>query len=302
LIELLCEDVRISNKVLAEKTGVSVWTVASRLERLRHENLVATTVVVDWKLAGFESSATAFIRLEGDSAKPVTDVLRANPHVHSVSRTFGHADLIVHLLAEDTSKLRRIADDIGDIPGVSAASYLLSTQYHRIVFQRQPLPVAPWDPEDLPNPAVALDELDLRLLRRLTSEGHESNREIARRIRISENAVRSRLGRLEGSGMFRVVTVYNPFAVAEASLAFFVLRTRGSTRGSIVEWLCRQPDVPAVVSCLGAEDVNGLFLGESFEAIERACAELRAVTGVQSLTSFPVLETPFSRMHLVRLL
>ncbi len=302
LIELLVEDVRASNKLLAEKTGISVWTVADRLRRLREDRVLAATVVVDWKLAGFEADAFAFVRVEGGSAGRVTESLIASPNFQSVVRTLGSVDVIGHVLAENPSKLRAIADEIGDIRGVYSVELHPVVEYHRLTLNRQTLPLAPWSPRDLPNPAVSLDELDGRMIARLAEDGHQSNREIARQLGVSENTIRNRLRRLEESGLLRVVAMFDPFVLGEATVAYFTLRTRGAARRDVLARLSARDETPAVITCLGAHDLLGLYVSSSFDEIARGLEDLRSLPGVHSLTAFPIVGVMHNRANLTRLL
>jgi DNA-binding Lrp family transcriptional regulator len=302
LIALLVKDVRATNRQLARDTGLSEWSVANRLRRLRDENLLAASLVVDWRLAGYHVSAFALIRLEGAQGTAVAKTLGARPNVQSVSPALGSVDLIAHVLAEDLPKLRGIADEIGGMTGVASVEFLPIVEYHRYVFDRTPLPLARWNPKDFTATTIPLDELDHRLMGCLIEDAHQSNREIARQLEVSENTIRTRLRQLEESGMVRVIAMFDPFALGEAVVSYFALRALGKARSRIVDYLSSRNEVPALVTCLGHYDVVGIAVSDSLDGVARFLETLRGRQGVESLVHFPITGAPLHRFHLARLL
>lgn len=302
LLALLVKDVRATNRQLARETGVSEWAVADRLQRLRDERLLATTLVVDWQLAGFHACAFALIRLQGDHAASVVKALRGHAKVQSISRVLGTADLIVNMLAEDLHALRAFADELGDIPGVATLDFLPIVEYHRYVFDRMPLPLPKWEPRALKSASLSLDDTDYRLLESLIADAHQSNREIARRLGVSENLIRTRLRRYENSALVRVIAMFDPFALGEAVSAYFALRVPGKARQRVVRDLAGRTEIAALATCIGEYDVAGVVLGDSLGAVTRFLDQLRGRSGVERLSHFPIASSPVHRYHLAKLL
>ena len=303
LLALLVADVRATNRHLARESGISEWAVADRLQRLREERLLATTLVVDWRLAGFDACAFAFLRLKGDHAESVARALQGHPKVQSISRVLGAADVIVNMLAEDLGALRAFADELGEIKGVASLDFLPIVDYHRYVFDRMPLPLPKWKPRTLlASDRLALDEMDYLLLESLIDDAHQSNREIARRLGVSENTIRSRLRRLDASGLVRVIAMFDPFALGEAVSAYFAVRAPGKARARLVKELAARAEIAAVATCIGEYDVAGVALGASFDGVTRFLDQLRGRPGVERLAHFPITGSPVHRYYLSRLL
>lgn len=300
LIELLRHDARTNNRLLGEETGLSAWTVGNRLRRLRRENLLAMTVLVDWRLAGFETSAYAFLRVE--DASRAERVLRHHSGVHSLVRTLGGADLIAHVLAEGVPRLREVSDELADTPGVTGVSLAIAASYHCYDPRIDDLPVRRWKLSSLPGITVPLDRIDRRMIECLADDGHRSNREVAKRVGVSEGTIRSRLRRLEESGFLRVVAKANPFALGEATIGYFGLEAPGRRGRNAIERIAEREDVGAIASCLGAHDAFGILVKRSEAELGDALEELPRVRGVRSLTAYPILETRVFRSYLGRIL
>lgn len=303
LISLLLRDARVTNRALANTLGVSEWVVANRLRRLREDNVLAASLVVDWRLAGHQVSGFAFVRTERGSADRIAERLGRRADAQSVSRTLGGVDLISHVLAPDLAGLRRAADSIGAMRGVTSVEMLTAVEFHRYVFARMPLPVPRWDPDDFAgSELLPLDELDRNLMRCLIEDGHQSNREIARKLHVSENTIRGRLRRLEDSGLMRVIVMVDPFALGEAAVSYMALRCKGGSRADIVEIAAARPEIAGMITCLGSHDLIGVAVTDSLQALARLIEDLHALPGVESLIQYPIVGRPMHRFHLARLI
>lgn len=302
LIALLLDDVRATNRALAAQVGVSEWVVANRLRRLRDDNVLAASLVVDWRLAGYHVSGFALVRLEKARAEHVVEAMSARSDTQSVSRTLGGINLVSHVLAHDLAELRRAADEIGALPGVAAVEIVTAVEFHRYVFERMPLPVPRWNPDDFGETTLKLDALDRNLMRCLIDDGHQSNREIARQLGVSENTIRARLRRFEESGLLRVILMVDPFALGEAAVGYFAFRTSGRDRARVVEALSARREFAGLISCLGSYDIIGVAVTESLDGLARLTDDLHAVPGVAALDQFPIVGRPMHRFHLARLL
>ena len=303
LIALLLRDVRATNRAMAGALGVSEWVVANRLRRLRDDNVLAASLVVDWRLAGHQVSGFALVRTEHGAADRIAERLGRRDDTQSVSRTLGSVDLISHVLAPDLAGLRRATDAIAAMRGVTGVEMLTAVEFHRYVFARMPLPVPRWDPDDFAGSTLLpLDELDRDLMRCLIDDGHQSNREIARKLDVSENTIRGRLRRLEDSGLMRVIVMVDPFALGEAAVGYMALRCKGGSRARLVEAAAARPEIAGLITCLGSHDLVGVAVADSLQALAKLMEDLHALPGVESLIHFPIVGRPMHRFHLARLL
>ena len=179
---------------------------------------------------------------------------------------------------------------------------LCATQFSRYVFDRMPLPVPRWNPDDYGDTTFKLDALDRNLMRCLIDDGHQSNREIARQLGVSENTIRARLRRFDESGLLRVILMVDPFALGEAAVGYFAFRTTGRDRARVVEALSARREFAGLISCLGSYDIIGVAVTESLDGLARLTDELHALPGVAALDQFPIVGRPMHRFHLARLL
>lgn len=302
LVESLLRDVHASNREMGAAVGLSERGVAARLDRLRADNVFAATVVVDWRLVGFETSCLLFLRTgpfqrSTDWIQKVT----GRPDVQSLTHTVGGAPAVVHLLGRDLATLERSAAEISALASADVHEILLITDYCRYSIDRTPLPLEPWNPDALEPTARALDALDRKIMRCLIEDGHQSYRQIGHQLQVSEATVRTRWKQLEQSGLVRLTTVYDPFAFGEAVMTYFLVRSAAGRQSACRQWLEARSEVVGLMTCLGRYDLVGVAVADSHDALVQLVAELQGQGVTIEIQYLPIVDTPFYHLHLARL-
>lgn len=299
LMELLARDARASQRSLAQQVGVTDETVAARLRRLRDDNVIATTVVIDWEAAGYGAGAILRGRLSGGSAEGLAAALGGIRGLHSITVTTGCCDLLVTLLGADLPALRQSVVEVGQVKNVVVDAVDVVTASPTFKTDVHTLPLRPWRSEDLPAPTPALDDLDRTLINALAEAAHESNRELARRLAVSDGTVRARIRRLEDGGLIRLVTGRDPVATGEMQAYGMVFLTLDGSPG---RELLDHPFVFAAHEVLGRADLV-LNIGAPTEndLALFLTDELRAMNGVQNIAVAHLVEVIEHQTHLVRL-
>lgn len=300
LIDLLCVDPRVSNRALANRIGVTDETVAARLRSLRDDDIVATTAVVDWERAGYGAAAIARITTSGRPAAELEEPMRELDGVHFVGLASGCCDLVVALLGRDLPAVRRNLGEVGllkDVVVVAADLVVDSLKFDTSIFT---LPLQPWEPADLRDPELELDELDLALVGELVLGAHESNRELGRRLNVSGGTVRARIRRLEECGLMRIVAGRDPVATGEMQAHAMAFVTVDGTAPTAE--LFEHPLVLAAHQTVGRSDII-LSLGAPTDAQLSTfiTQDLRSAPGVHGVAVAHLVEVLHHQTHLVRL-
>ncbi len=119
LIGLLREDGRASSRSLAAALGMTEAAVSTRLRRLDEAGVMRVAAVTDYRAFGFELFVIVGVTVEGRPVREIADELAVIEECVSVAIAFGPFDLLVHVLARDTSHLAElISDRIAAIPGI----------------------------------------------------------------------------------------------------------------------------------------------------------------------------------------
>lgn len=110
---------------------------------------------------------------------------------------------------------------------------------------------------------IALDELDHRIIERLSHDARVSNREIGREFGLTEGTIRARLKRLLDNRVIRVAAITNMKRLPNPVLAY--LWIEADTAGDIEDLastLASLPEIGFVATMLGRADVLAMTLVE----------------------------------------
>lgn len=305
LLEILRADPRTSNRSMGQTVGLTDETVATRLRRMLDTGAMAMTAVIDWRAAGFQAHGIARARfgggvLPGEAIKPLRDV----EEIFAISETTGFADAVIHVLAPDLLSLHRVvAEQLRSLEGITELAVDVVSDVVKQSIGISTLPIPPWDPTSLPAPVVPLDELDHRILELVASDGHESNRELARRLGVADSTVRSRLSRMESSGLLRIVAMVDPITTGDVGAVGLVFFAMDGSPDELIEILAPDPTVPSISRCIGAFDVSAIVdAATSDELHARVSRDLRQMPGVRQVALADVVDVAVHRAHLGRLL
>ncbi|EHB58501.1 Transcription regulator, AsnC-type [Mycolicibacterium rhodesiae JS60] len=292
-------DAHISLRELAVIAGVTNETVTARLRRLREANVLATTVLIDAAAAGYAASAVVRIKAPRPALRVLVGECAASPGCGFLSAAMGACDLVMVLLGVDLedvrSTLRAATRGICDIRAVEidVVTSVLAYDLGSLT-----LPIRPWPADRLPSPRPSLDDLDCALLAELTASGHESNREIARRLNVSDVTVRARTRRLEQGGLIRVVAGVDPVAAGDRQL-FGMVFVRLDDE-SVLPSLTERSIVVTAVKTLGAADLVLQIGGQSVLELTDFVSELANLRGVRGLDVCYLTDVLLHQNHLAR--
>ncbi len=299
LCAALVEEPRASVRHLAARVGVTNETVTARLRRLRDLNVIATTVVVDAESAGYSAGAVVRIKAPKKSIDRLKMRFADSPDAQFVAAAVGACDLVVALLGVDLAGIRRtLRETLRDVENVQVLAVDVVSGTLAYDVNTLTLPIEPWSPDMLPAPRPSLDDLDRALLGELATAGHESNREIARRLNVSDATVRARVRRLEEGGLIRLVTGVDPVASGERQLfgmAFLALDDDAVMKESIEA----HPHV-SIVKTLGTADLVLQFGGRSVHELTNFVTGLADLDGVREVAIAYLTDVVAHQNHLAR--
>ena len=302
LCNLLAAAPRTSHRALAAAVGITDETVAARLRRLREQGVLATTVIVDWQAAGYAVQAILRVRVGGRAFREIAAQLAQHPATLAVSETSGAGDGIVQVLARSPQELHDyVTAQVLASPGVHGVTVDQVVADLKVPPNVLTLPIPAWDPADLPDPRVTLDDLDLRLVRQLAADGHASSGALARRLGVSDVTVRRRTQRLEANGLLQIVAAMDPVATGDLSALAFAFCCHGSSTVALREALARHPEVITGFATLGTATMVLLLAARTDAGLQAFTnSALRALPGLRSVALCHVSDVLFHRSHLGR--
>ena len=106
------------------------------------------------------------------------------------------------------------------------------------------------------DPLWPLDELDRAILAALQLDGRRAFRVIARDLDVSEGTVRTRVRKLEESGVLRILAFVDPSKLGDALIAVLNVRVGSASHEAVAEEVSSWNEVSYVSSVLGAYDLS----------------------------------------------
>jgi Lrp/AsnC family transcriptional regulator, regulator for asnA, asnC and gidA len=144
---------------------------------------------------------------------------------------------------------------------------------------------------DAVDPLSPLDALDRSILAALQLDGRRPFRVIARDLDVSEGTVRTRVRKLEESGVLRILAFVDPLKLGDALIAVLNVRVASPFHAAVAEALSGFDEVSYVSSVLGPYDFSVQAMtsavAELWELARRVEA-LEGVTGVETLIEMQV--------------
>lgn len=138
----------------------------------------------------------------------------------------------------------------------------------------------------------SLDDIDIRIAQQLGADGRLSNRELARRLGISEGNVRQRLGWLVDHGVLRISAQANLESQPEAFLAIVEVKIDGRRLTECAKRIAKLPSVLTTMIVTGRHDLMAVILAPSRRTlVDFVTNELSTVPGVLDSETSVVLKS-----------
>lgn len=125
-----------------------------------------------------------------------------------------------------------------------------------------------------------MDEIDYKILEILRQNAKTTNNEIAKIVKLTEGAVRSRIKHLVLAGIIKQFTIITEPAQTEAIV---LIRTRTKGSKEILKRIRKYTN--RLFETAGEYDVAAFIIAENIEKINSAIDKLRDVDGVISTTT-----------------
>jgi DNA-binding Lrp family transcriptional regulator len=134
LLALLQANAREPTSSIARKLGISRSTVQSRLIRLEQSGVIGGyTVRLFDEYAQSRVRAHVLLTVAPKLTPRISAELNKIPEVTALYSISGTNDMIAIIAADNTSRLDKLIDEIGNIPGIerTTTSIILSTKFER---------------------------------------------------------------------------------------------------------------------------------------------------------------------------
>jgi DNA-binding Lrp family transcriptional regulator len=274
--------------------------IQKRYRELKNAGIiVGTTVQLDYPSFGYNVVGNIIFKVEPQRADQTVEYVNKMPNIHAAWRTARTSEINAVVTMECLEKLDNIKENIRKLPSVSELRTYIWTGIRNI---RENLAIAPLQMSNkmnMTNEYVTnkssrteskIDQTDKRIVEKLAVNGRISFRKLANELAISTDTVARRYEKLKRNGTIKVIVQLDTAKIGYHGYAtFYIAFVAQSSLISMVENLCKIPDVVLVIQTSGSFD---LLVEAMIRDLDQLLSIQDSITGMPGVTR--------SEMHLNR--
>jgi Lrp/AsnC family transcriptional regulator, regulator for asnA, asnC and gidA len=259
LIFALQEDGRTSNVELSQHLGIHVSTISKRIQFLEENDVLKIRALPNPFKLGYSAHAFVAIEVDSNHIEPLCKRLEETFNVNLVVTVFGRFDIMASIYFTNWEKLLNfVSSELSANNGVrSVETFLIKEIKKRYYGLSHP-----------DHQLVKIDDLDQKIIEKLTENGRYKNKHLARELGITPPTCLRRLSRLLSSGVIEIKAVPNPSHLGYAANAFVFLRIEPGRVDEVCDKLQVYKEVFLITSLFNGYDllvgVNGTSPEELF--------------------------------------
>lgn len=298
IIECLQRDPQMSNRAIADEAGVTQQTVASRIKTMIDGKIMRVMAQRDLVAAGYPVLAFAGI---GVDARPIDETARslaAMTEIFSIALCPGTPEIMANVNVRDADDLASVEAAIRAVDGVTDCQLTICETVRKFVAGAGDLA----SETGAFTPRRRQEDVDEAIIELLVNDGRLSNREVGRRVGISEGSVRTRLKRLTAERIIRLGVVCEPDRVGYDVAAYIFFKGQPAAIEEALASLVARDEVSFAASSRGAWSGVLMCVASDATALPRLCIEdLRSIDGMGEIAFRPLLRTVKHRFDYIHI-
>jgi DNA-binding Lrp family transcriptional regulator len=284
----------IGNDKLAHIHGVNERTIRRRISNLLDNNLVKMVVVPNIVLLGYKAWARIGIRVKPDCLDEVVRALVKHPAVFFVAYTLGIFDIVISTHFRTIEELADFIDlELTRIKGIISVETMLLVSPRKYNLFNWPksslrvnMEIMNKNNQNTVGYKYELGEIERKMLDILMEVGPIRAKNLASKIGLSENKIRSRLKSMWQNEVYKIEVV--PIAdILEETQATVGITISQQSSDKIIDEVIAHPSVFLASASLGRFNI---ILGTRFRKAELfnefVTKVLPSVSGINSIETF----------------
>jgi Lrp/AsnC family transcriptional regulator for asnA, asnC and gidA len=264
IIAALRLDPRASNRSLSAAMSVSEATIAGRITLLRDLRIMDRVLQVDLRRLSLDCFALVDIRTEARPPEEIAAELATLVALNNIAVVAGNPTLCAQASVQDQQSLLRLIDDkIATVDGVVRVETSLVLEICKFDASNGGFSVNSAMDEGCLEAWSEADELDRAIVLLLKRDANLSNREVGRRLGVSERTIRLLLKRMFDAGDVHLSVVTDPGYFGRAEVAFLKIKAPSATLPGILNALRRQEACMFLGRTIGRWDLIALLAAAS---------------------------------------
>lgn len=291
IVKILLENGRTGYNEIAKECGVSKNKVWKRCMSMKKKGIInGATVQINFGLFGYDALATLLINVEAQQMEHVMDFVGKITEVRSQRQYYSAYNVRAVATLRDLNELDHVKQVIKrKLPTMGLKTYIwtgvrnIPENLNLIDHLEKTCETKQNNPNraiGMPSDGIATDDLDKRIVEKLTVDGRASFTSIAKDLGLSTDTVVKRYHKLKNKGALKVSIQINPNKIGYSSILDFniAFTTSGNRLDTVVESLAKIPDVIIITKTSGDYDLQVTAMvrdiSESFaiqDQIARTC-------------------------------
>jgi Lrp/AsnC family transcriptional regulator, regulator for asnA, asnC and gidA len=261
---------RANNVELAGQLGTHVSTVAKWVEWLEENDFMRVRALPNPFKLGYNAQAIIGIKAKIPNIEKICARLNANFHVNLVMTTFGRYNILaIAYFSTWEMLLNMISADLTTAEGTRVDTFLIKAIKKRYYG----FTTAQTDP-------VKVDDIDHKIIEKLTENGRYKNQPLARNLGISPPTCQRRLARLLHEKVIEIKAIPNPSEIGYDSNAFLFLQVQAGKLDEICALLQREKDVFLILTLYNSYNLVIGYNAASPEDLYQFQNQVLAVNGI----------------------
>ena len=252
---------------LAKKLGTSRANTSRKLKRLLDSKVTRIVAFTNPLVLGYRTNAMIGIKVSPREIHETAEKLTALHNVHLVIIAAGRHDILIWTMFQTPTDLSTfLGRDLGMIPSITSTETMIVLETRKQSFDflaSSNLVVNDgkfeerFSSEELADQdaALAIDHLDLMILKELEIDARQSVSDLAKKLGTSRGNVSNKLQRLLNQQLTKIVAFTNPLTLGYNVFSLTGIKVSPNEIDAAAERLSRLPEVHTVAKVAGRYDI-----------------------------------------------
>jgi DNA-binding Lrp family transcriptional regulator len=270
LILALQQDGRATNVELAALLGVHVATIAKRLQSLEENDIMKVRALPNPSKLAYNVHAVIGIKTRIHNIELICSRLNNNFHVNFLVTAFGRYDILAIAYFPTWDKmLNMVTSELSDVDATRIDTFLVKDikkrHYGLIVDDVRP---------------VKVDEIDQKLIEKLTENGRYKSKWLAEELGISPPTCLRRISRLLNEKVIEIRAIPNPSKIGFAANAFMFMQVQIDKLEEVCAALRLYDDIYLIMTLINSYNLLVSFNATTPEELFKFQNKILSISGV----------------------
>ncbi len=296
ILRLLFIDGRQTVAEIAEKTGISKEIVSQNYLQIKRDGIIrGATIHFNYRGFGYFAVAHLLVTVDPKQVDQIIDFVGKMEDIYSIYTCGPRGNFRVVATLKELKQLDEIKDKLKQRFSIQNLKTVIWTDVREMhenllltpneeMGQKKEAGLSTKNLISKLSRPIKIDETDLKIVDALSSDGRISFSKIAEKTGISVSTIKKRYERLRRNGMMKVTIQINPSKLGYKALAvFFISFTPQTESLSIVEEICKIPDVISVMKTGGDYDLQVYAMIRDIDGLLKIQDEFAEIQGIAKI-------------------